>query len=374
MTEVTPSADAIVAEDTAGVRDRIGDSLDRLAGGRLLISGGAGFLGYYMTLTILAWNREVDPAQRIRLTVWDNFARGKPAWLESIRDEPEIELEQRDVTSPASADDFAFDYVVHAAGIASPTFYRQFPLETMDANVIGLRILLELCRSRGDRGDPIKGFLFFSSSEIYGDPVPDAIPTPEEYRGNVSCTGPRACYDESKRFGETLCVSFARTYDVPVTIVRPFNNYGPGLRLGDRRVIPDFARDVLAGRDIVMLSDGSPTRTFCYVADAVCGYYAALARGGRGESYNIGVEEPEISMADLAERIAATGRELFDYTGKVVRQASDEADYLIDNPNRRAPRITKARNELGYQPAVTLDDGLRRSLIWYADNREADGA
>jgi len=374
VTEIAPSADAIVAEDTAGVRDRIGDSLDRLAGGRLLISGGAGFLGYYMTLTILAWNREVDPAQRIRLTVWDNFARGKPAWLESIRDEPEIELEQRDVTSPVSADDFAFDYVVHAAGIASPTFYRQFPLETMDANVIGLRILLELCRSRGDRGDPIKGFLFFSSSEIYGDPVPDAIPTPEEYRGNVSCTGPRACYDESKRFGETLCVSFARTYDVPVTIVRPFNNYGPGLRLGDRRVIPDFARDVLAGRDIVMLSDGSPTRTFCYVADAVCGYYAALARGGRGESYNIGVEEPEISMADLAERIAATGRELFDYTGKVVRQASDEADYLIDNPNRRAPRITKARNELDYEPAVTLDDGLRRSLIWYADNREEDGA
>jgi len=374
MTEVTPSADAIVAEDTAGVRDRIGDSLDRLAGGRLLISGGAGFLGYYLTLTIMAWNREMDPAERIRLTVWDNFARGQPAWLETIRDEPEVELEQRDVTSPVSADDFAFDYVVHAAGIASPTFYRQFPLETMDANVIGLRILLELCRSRGDRGDPIKGFLFFSSSEIYGDPVPDAIPTPEEYRGNVSCTGPRACYDESKRFGETLCVSFARTYDVPVTIVRPFNNYGPGLRLGDRRVIPDFARDVLAGRDIVMLSDGSPTRTFCYVADAVCGYYAALARGGRGESYNIGVEEPEISMADLAERIVATGRELFGYTGKVVRQASDEADYLIDNPNRRAPRITKARNELGYQPAVTLDDGLRRSLIWYADNREADGA
>jgi len=374
MTEVTPSADAIVAEDTAGVRDRIGDSLDRLAGGRLLISGGAGFLGYYLTLTIMAWNREMDPAERIRLTVWDNFARGQPAWLETIRDEPEVELEQRDVTSPVSADDFAFDYVVHAAGIASPTFYRQFPLETMDANVIGLRILLELCRSRGDRGDPIKGFLFFSSSEIYGDPVPDAIPTPEEYRGNVSCTGPRACYDESKRFGETLCVSFARTYDVPVTIVRPFNNYGPGLRLGDRRVIPDFARDVLAGRDIVMLSDGSPTRTFCYVADAVCGYYAALARGGRGESYNIGVEEPEISMADLAERIAATGRELFDYTGKVVRQASDEADYLIDNPNRRAPRITKARNELDYEPAVTLDDGLRRSLIWYADNREEDGA
>ena len=111
--------------------------------------------------------------------------------------------------------------------------------------------------------------LFYSSSEIYGDPTPENIPTPETYRGNVSCTGPRACYDESKRYGETLCVNFAQQRGVPVKIARPFNNYGPGLKITDRRVIPDFARDIMAGRDIVMLSDGAPKRTFCYVADAV---------------------------------------------------------------------------------------------------------
>jgi UDP-glucuronate decarboxylase len=244
----------------------------------------------------------------------------------------------------------------------------------MDANVGGLRALLEYARARGDRGTPLEGVLFFSSSEIYGDPPPAEIPTPETYRGNVSCTGPRACYDESKRFGETLCVNFAREFGVPVTMARPFNNYGPGLKVTDRRVIPDLARDVLAGRDIVLLSDGSATRTFCYVADAVVGYYKVLVRGGAGEPYNIGVEEPEISMAQLAERIAALGRDLLGYSGEVVRRTSDDSEYLIDNPARRCPVIAKAREELGYQPEVALDDGLARSLVWYSEHREAASA
>jgi nucleoside-diphosphate-sugar epimerase len=364
-----PSAEAIVAEDVAAICDRCADVLAELAGGRLLVSGGAGFLGYYLTQTIVAWNRTADGHRRVNLTIWDNLARGVPPWLQTLKDGPGVEVQQRDVTSPIPADEGSFDYVIHAAGIASPTFYRRYPIETMDANVTGLRMLLDHCRNRGEAGAPVKGFLFFSSSEIYGDPVPEAIPTAEDYRGNVSCTGPRACYDESKRFGETLCVNFAGAHGLPVTIVRPFNNYGPGLRLDDRRVIPDFARDVFAGRDLVMFSDGSPTRTFCYVADAVCGYYAALVRGRRGEAYNIGTKAPEISIADLAERIAETARDLFGYRGRVVRKASKDAAYLVDNPSRRAPRIEKAVRELGYAPAVTLDEGLRRSLLWYAGNR-----
>jgi UDP-glucuronate decarboxylase len=359
------TAEAIVAEDVAAICERCADILVELAGRRLLISGGAGFLGYYLTQTIVAWNRAADTNRHVDLTIWDNLARGVPPWLQTLKSEAGVRVEQRDVTSPIPADEDAFDYVIHAAGIASPIFYRRHPIETMDANVTGLRMLLDHCRGRGET----EGFLFFSSSEIYGDPVPDAIPTAEDYRGNVSCTGPRACYDESKRFGETLCVNFARAHGLPVTIVRPFNNYGPGLRLDDRRVIPDFARDVFAGRDLVMLSDGSPTRTFCYVADAVCGYYAALVRGRRGEAYNIGTEAPEISMAELAERIVETARDLFDYKGKVVRETSKDDDYLVDNPNRRAPRIDKAVSELGYAPAVTLDEGLRRSLLWYAGNQ-----
>jgi UDP-glucuronate decarboxylase len=363
MTRAESPASAIVAEDVERICERIPHALGALAGRRLLISGGAGFLGYELVSTVVAWNRHVTEGEAIELTVWDTFARGVPPWLEALRAEPHVTVEERDVAQPIGESE-ELDYVVHAAGIASPIFYRRFPIETIDANVQGLRALLDHCRDR-DAG----GVLFFSSSEIYGDPVPEAIPTAEDYRGNVSCTGPRACYDESKRFGETLCVNFARSHDVPVTMVRPFNNYGPGLRIDDRRVIPDFARDIVEGRDVVLLSDGSPTRTFCYVADAVCGYYAALTHGRRGEPYNIGVEEPEISIGDLAERMTAIGREVLGYEGRVVRSKSDDPEYLVDNPSRRCPDIAKARRELGYAPEVSLDEGLRRSLVWYGGTR-----
>jgi nucleoside-diphosphate-sugar epimerase len=136
-------------------------------------------------------------------------------------------------------------------------------------------------------------------------------------------------------------------------------------------VIPDFARCILEGRDIVMHSDGSPTRTFCYAADAVAGYYKVLVRGRPGEAYNVGVEEPEVSMRELAERLRDLGRELVGYGGQVITAPSAEADYLVDNPNRRCPVITKARTELGYAPGIGLDEGLRRSLVWYAGNRSA---
>jgi len=263
-----------------------------------------------------------------------------------------------------------FQFIVHGGSIASPVFYKKYPIETMDANVNGLRNLLDYALRQKSSQAPVEGFLFFSSSEIYGDPTPDAIPTPENYRGYVSCTGPRACYDESKRYGETLCINFTQRHGLPIKVARPFNNYGPGLKITDHRVLPDFARDVFANRDIVMLSDGSPQRTFCYVADAVIGYYKALVVGRPGEAYNIGVETPEISMAQLAEKVTAIGREHFGYTGKVVRKVDPE--YLIDNPERRCPIIKKARTELGYDPQVLVDEGLRRSMIWYSGNQEAE--
>jgi nucleoside-diphosphate-sugar epimerase len=361
----------LLDRDLEHIRAELQEEYAAMAGGHLLITGGAGFLGYYMVQGVLHWNDRAAPADRIHVTVFDNYVRGVPEWLEALRGRADLTLVRHDVRHPLPEPMPDFDWIIHAAGIASPTYYRAHPLETMDANIDGLRRLLEYARARLDAGRRFGGFIFYSSSEIYGDPAPEAIPTPEDYRGNVSCTGPRACYDESKRYGETLCVVFARHYGVPVKMVRPFNNYGPGLKISDRRVIPDFARDVMNGRDIVMLSDGKPTRTFCYVADAVAGYYKALVRGRAGEAYNVGIDRPEISMRDLAQRVVTTARDLFDYRGQVVFQAPGETDYLVDNPSRRCPDMTRSRNELGYRPSVLVDEGLRRSLVWYHYHRQA---
>ena len=345
---------------------------EELAGKRLWLTGGAGFLGYYLVLSIAHWNKAATPDKRIRLTVLDNYIRGVPTWLESMKGD-DIVLVKHDVTHPIPATIGDADYIIHAASIASPMYYRKFPLETIDANVNGLRYMLDYAAGRNSKQPgSFKGMLFFSTSEIYGDPSPDAIPTPETYRGLVSCTGPRACYDESKRLGETICVIYAQTRDVPVSIARPFNNYGPGLKITDGRVLPDFARDALAGRDIVMLSDGSPTRTFCYITDALAGYLRVLVNGRRGEPYNIGIETPEISMRELAERVQKVAGELWGYQGKVIHQPSKEQAYLTDNPNRRCPIIEKARKEIGYAPEVDAETGIRRMLNWYYFNREGE--
>lgn len=368
------SAEDVVRQDLDSICARLAEEFGRMAGKDLLITGGAGFLGYYLVQAALHWNRLVDEGRGIRVTVLDNYVRGVPGWLERRKGDPRLTLVEHDIAKPFPLGDRGFDYIIHAASIASPTFYRRFPIETMDANVQGLRHLLEYSKGRLEASEPVEGFLFYSTSEIYGDPDPAHIPTAETYRGNVSCTGPRACYDESKRFGETLCVNFAQVFDLPIRIARPFNNYGPGLKITDRRVLPDFARNVLNGEDIVMLSDGSPTRTYCYVADAVVGYYKVLVRGRSGEAYNIGVEAPEISIADLAERVVRTAGELFGYAGRVVHRASTDPDYLADNPSRRCPVIEKARSELGYEPQVSLDEGLRRSLLWYRDQPDAEDA
>ena len=355
--------------DLAAITGTLDADLRRMSGKRLLVTGGAGFLGYYLVQVPLAWNDAHPGEPPIQVTVFDNYFRGVPGWLQELGRRPEVELVVHDMRAPLPEAMGEFAFVVHAAGIASPTYYRAHPIETMDANINGLRNLLDYAHRRSEAGRELEGFLFYSSSEIYGDPAADAIPTPETYRGNVSCTGPRACYDESKRYGETLCVNFARQHGVPVTMVRPFNNYGPGMKITDGRVIADLFRDALAGRDLVLLSDGSPTRTFCYVSDAVTGYYLALLRGRPGEAYNVGVDGPEISMRELAGMVANLANRLFGHQVRVVHGQSAEEDYLVDNPNRRCPDITKARQELGYRPSMTLEEGLSRTLRWYSGNQ-----
>jgi nucleoside-diphosphate-sugar epimerase len=364
----------LLDEDLDSVCTDLATEFGTMGGGRLLITGGGGFLGYYLVLAALHWNRTRAAGAKIDVTVYDNYIRGVPEWLEALRGESHLTLRRQDLIEPLPKDMGHFDYIVHAAGIASPIYYRAQPLKCIDANINGLRNLLDYAVAERDAGRALRGFLFYSSSEIYGDPVPSAIPTPETYRGNVSCTGPRACYDESKRFGETICVTFAKQEGIPVRMARPFNNYGPGLKITDGRVIPDFVKDILAGRDVVMLSDGSPKRTFCYATDAIVGYYKVLVRGGAGEPYNIGIDRPEISIAQLSHQVVDAARQLFGYRGKVVLGHSREADYLVDNPNRRCPVIDKARQELGYDPKVLVEEGISRSLAWYSHNQIAAAA
>lgn len=285
----------------------------------------------------------------------DNFRTGVPDRVRHLADNEHFHFLQADITRPVTVHGDVH-YIIHAAGIASPPIYRRYPLETIEVNVTGLKNLLELALTKD-----IRSFLFFSSSEIYGDPSPENIPTPEEYNGNVSCTGPRACYDESKRLGETLAVNYYRQHCLPVKIVRPFNVYGPGLHPEDKRVLPDFLRGAVLEKKIRVLSDGSPTRSFCYIRDGIAGFLAALLSDYNGEAFNIGNNQ-EISMLELARLVARVAGDV-----EIVFQQSPEADYLTDNPRRRCPDLAKARTLLGYRPRVSLETGLRRMLEWYRD-------
>ena len=226
--------------------------------------------------------------------------------------------------------------------------------------------MLELSKNQYEKSSNFRPSLF-SSSEIYGDPSADAIPTPETYRGIVSCTGPRACYDESKRLGETLCVSFHQQYNIPVKVVRPFNNYGPRLNIKDRRLLPDLFNNVFRDEDITLLSDGNATRTFCYISDAISGYIKALVNGTSGEAYNIGQDQPEIKIKEIADMVVIAARKELNYNGKVVFDISNDKHYLTDNPNRRCPDITKSRKELNFN-SINIEEGIYKSLLWYKEN------
>ncbi len=334
----------------------------------ILFTGGAGFLGFYFIHFFTHYRQELKIKKVICL---DNFQVGCPQWLTKLSGAGQVELRKFNVVTDDIADvpgAAEADYIYHMASIASPIFYRKYPIETLDANIWGLRRLLDFYREK-----PIKGLVFYSSSEIYGDPTPENIPTPETYRGNVDCQGPRACYDEAKRFGETMCYLFHQKYQTPISIIRPFNNYGPGMRLNDARVPADFANAVRQNQDIVMFSDGSPTRTFCYISDAITGYLKALLYAAKGfEAFNIGMDKPEISIRRLAEIYTEAGKEIFGYAGQAKFSVSADREYLQNNPNRRCPVIDKARRLLEYEPRVPVEQGVRYFLEYVKECKEEE--
>jgi len=362
--EVKISKQWVEENDSEYILVQAKDEFEVLSGKNLLFTGAGGFLGYYFIKSILFWS-DLDPKKAIHITGLDNFSGGIPLWLSKLQKRPNLKIIKQDVTKYEIPKTQVFDYIIHAASIASPKFYRMHPIETINANVQGLQRILDYMLKRKKSSLPVRNLLNFSSSEIYGDPTAGNIPTPEDYRGNVSCTGPRACYDETKRFCETLCVNYARVYGLPISSARPFNNYGPGMKIADGRVVADFSNSIVGGHDVIMHSDGNPTRTFCYVTDAIIGYLKILTHGESGQAYNIGVMGPEITIKDLALRMIEIAKAHFNYKGKLVKKLSQDKDYLTDSPQRRCPDISKAQNKLGYNPSISLDEGLLKTLAWY---------
>lgn len=342
----------IIVEDTA-------PAFQALAGKRVLITGASGFLMSYLVDVMAAWNA-LGRGDPVKVVALDNLKTGRSERLEHLAADRNFEFVQHDVTVPFNHGG-RVDYIVHGASIASPMVYRKFPLETIDANVGGTRNMLELaCKNN------VAGMLVMSSSEIYGDPDPAFIPTPEGYAGNVMCMGPRACYDESKRMSETLSYVYHQLHKLPVVLIRPFNVYGPGFRLDDKRVLPDFFSAVLQRAPIVLHSDGRPTRTFCYVTDAIRAMLRLLVSGKGGEAFNVGNDEGEISMGDLARLTSKVGQNVMG--GKAVAvemHASDDAAYLTHNPQRRCPDLSKLRQETDWKPVISLEEGLTRTLTSY---------
>lgn len=339
----------VVDSDIDEIVGLLGDEARAFSGKTILLTGGSGFLGHYFTAVFAKLNEKVlsEPAQLVML---DNLITGRRSG-----EAPEhCRFVQHDVIQPYTHDG-PLDFVIHAAGIASPFHYRAYPLETLDVATIGTRNMLEIAGEHDAR------LLFFSSSEIYGDPDPAHVPTPESYRGNVNSQGPRACYDESKRLGETLCYVFHGYHGVHANAVRPFNVYGPGMGEADYRVLPNFASRIKAERPISVYGSGNQTRTFCYVTDAINGFMRILINGVPGETYNIGNPKPEISMVDLVKRTQQVlGREV---AWSLIEYPDS---YPTDEPNRRCPDIRKARTQLGFQPHIDLDDGLARFFAWAA--------
>ncbi len=332
----------------------LGGLNSKFSGKQVLLTGAAGFLGCQFVHYFKTLNEKAILDSPCHLYAWDNYMLGLPSWLENLKDDPSLTIQKKDVIYDKNYPEA--DFIIHAASIASPTYYRKYPIETIEANIFGLKNLLDYCIQ-----SKVEGFLFFSTSEIYGDPNTENIPTGEEYRGNVSCTGPRACYDESKRLGETLCVNYFNIHKVPVKIVRPFNNYGPGLKIDDKRVIPDFFNNVINNKNIVIHSDGNATRTFCYISDAIEGYIRVLLSDFNGHSFNIGNDSPEITIEQLAKKIIdISGKQL-----KIKFQPNPDSNYLIDNPKRRCPLIEKAKNLINFNPKVSLQSGLERTYQFY---------
>lgn len=304
---------------------------------KIVVTGGAGFIGSHLCAQLLDEGHSV-------LCV-DNLLTGSEQNIEPLRNHPRFEFLCHDVIQPFS---FEANAIFHLASPASPVGYAEHPIETILVNSQGTYQMLEQVRKQKAL------FLFASTSEAYGDPLEH--PQCESYWGNVNPIGPRACYDESKRLGETLTSEFYRQYQVNARIVRIFNTYGPHSQTDDGRMIPNFIMQAIQNEHLTVYGDGRKTRSICYVSDLVEGLLLAMFKPHTaGEVFNLGNTE-EHTVLEFAQTIIR----LCNASCKITFQPS-----RIDDPERRRPDITKAQRILGWQPKVNMEDGLRRTIEWF---------
>jgi UDP-glucuronate decarboxylase len=329
---------------------------DGLRDKTVLVTGAAGFLPAYLVETLLFLN-EADSSMNVRVLALVRSEKRARERFAHHTGRSDLGLVVQDVCDPVCVDE-RVDMVIHAASHASPRFYGTKPVETLMPNVMGTYQLLEFCRRSG-----AERLMYFSSGEVYGEIDDACVPTPEGVYGLVDPVNPRSCYAESKRMGETMCVAWHREYGLSTRIVRPFHTYGPGMRLrNDGRVFADFVADVVAGRDIVMRSDGTARRAFCYISDATIGFFTVLLKGEDALPYNVGNEDGETSIIDLAEMLVGI---LPEKKLRVVRMPPpDDGSYMQSAIARNAPDTSRLR-ALGWSPNITVVDGFSRTIRSY---------
>jgi len=316
---------------------------------RILITGGAGFIGSHLCDRLLAEGHQV--------IAMDNLITGSTRNIEHLAGNDNFHFIKHDVTEYIYVEGHV-DAVLHLASLPSPVDYLNEPIKTLKVGALGTHKALGLARAKGAR------FLLASTSEVYGDPA--VHPQSEGYWGNVNPVGPRGVYDESKRFAEALTMAYHRTHGLPTRIVRIFNTYGPRMRLDDGRVVPNFVKQALLGEPLTVYDDGMRTRSFCYFSDLVEGMYRLLL-SDVSEPANLGnpQEMTILEFAKLIIRLSGSRSEIEFVKPKDMRTA--------DDPNKRCPDITRARQALGWSPTVPVEEGLRETIAWFRKRLETDG-
>lgn len=305
---------------------------------KILVTGGSGFIGSHLIDHLLKENHQIISI--------DNLITGQEINLQHLKDNPNLKIIKHDITESINIYE-TIEYIFHMASPASPIDYQKIPKETLLTGSIGTKNMLDLAHKNNAR------FLLASTSEIYGDPLEH--PQKETHYGNVNSIGPRSCYDEAKRFAEALTMAYHRTYNTNVIIPRIFNTYGPRMRTGDGRVVPNFIIQSLKNEPITVNGDGSQTRSFCYIDDLIEGLTRLMFSEITGEAVNLG-NPNERTVMDLAEKII----NLTQSTSKITYQNMPK-----DDPTRRQPDITKAKELINWEPKIGIETGLKETINWF---------